>query len=84
MRIVVSGTHASGKSTLISDFATAHPEFAVLPDPFEELLDDSFDEPDAALFGRQLDAAGEPDLLGTRVVEVDARAERLSQLEAVA
>lgn len=57
MRIVVSGTHASGKSTLISDFATAHPEFAVLPDPFEEFLDDSFDEPDAALFGRQLDIA---------------------------
>ncbi|NYD65690.1 hypothetical protein [Agromyces atrinae] len=33
MRIVVSGTHASGKSTLISDFALKHPEYAVLPDP---------------------------------------------------
>lgn len=54
MRIVVSGTHASGKSTLISDFATAHPEFAVLPDTFEDLLDDSFDDLDAGLFGRQL------------------------------
>ena len=39
MRIVVSGTHATGKSTLISDFALAHPEFAVLPDPFD-LVDD--------------------------------------------
>lgn len=57
MRIVVSGTHASGKSTLISDFAGAHPEFAVLPDPFEELLDDSFEELDAGLFSRQLDIA---------------------------
>jgi predicted ATPase len=35
MRIVVSGTHATGKSTLISDFARAHPEFTALPDPFE-------------------------------------------------
>ena len=40
MRIVVSGTHATGKSTLISDFALAHPGFAVLPDPFE-LVDES-------------------------------------------
>ena len=39
MRIVVSGTHASGKSTLISDFALRHPEFVVLPDPFEALDD---------------------------------------------
>lgn len=35
MRIVVSGTHATGKSTLISDVSLAHPEFVVLPDPFE-------------------------------------------------
>ena len=40
MRIVVSGTHATGKSTLISDFALAHPEFAVLPDPFELVDED--------------------------------------------
>ena len=31
MRIVVSGTHASGKSTLIADFCATHPEFAHLP-----------------------------------------------------
>ena len=41
MRIVVSGTHATGKSTLISDFTLAHPEFAVLPDPFD-LVDENF------------------------------------------
>lgn len=53
MRIVVSGTHASGKSTLISDFALRHPEFAVLPDPFE-LVDEAGDVPSAALFASQL------------------------------
>lgn len=37
MRVVVSGTHASGKSTLISDFALARPEYSRLGDPFEEL-----------------------------------------------
>lgn len=40
MRIVVSGTHASGKSTLISDFALRHPRFTVLPDPFD-LVDET-------------------------------------------
>lgn len=53
MRIVVSGTHASGKSTLISDFAVRHPEFTVLPDPFD-LLDETWDEPGAGMFARQL------------------------------
>ncbi|MDR6868039.1 putative ATPase [Microbacterium resistens] len=37
MRIVVSGTHASGKSTLISDFSLTQRGFAVLPDPFDEI-----------------------------------------------
>ncbi len=51
MRIVVSGTHASGKSTLVAAFATAHPGFAVLGDPAE-----AFDEPgsDASSFVAQL------------------------------
>lgn len=53
MRIVVSGTHASGKSTLVSDFALRHPEFVVLPDPFT-LVDESWDTPSAALFAAQL------------------------------
>jgi hypothetical protein len=53
MRIVISGTHASGKSTLVSDFALRHPEFAVLPDPFD-LLDESWDSPNASSFAAQL------------------------------
>lgn len=58
MRIVVSGTHASGKSTLISDFAVEHPEFTVLPDPFE-LVDEEGDAPSAALFASQLRVAAD-------------------------
>lgn len=53
MRIVVSGTHASGKTTLISDFTERHPDYLVLPDPFED-LDEWVDVPDARLFGAQL------------------------------
>jgi hypothetical protein len=53
MRIVVSGTHASGKSTLIADFARRNPRFTVLPDPFD-LLDETWDGPSAASFAAQL------------------------------
>ena len=58
VRIVVSGTHASGKSTLIADFALRHPAYCVLPDPFE-LLDETDDAPSAALFARQLRISAE-------------------------
>lgn len=58
MRIVVSGTHASGKSSLISDFALRHPEFAVFPDPFE-LIDEVEDVPGASLFASQLRIAAD-------------------------
>ena len=53
MQIVISGTHASGKSTLISDFAMRHREFIVLPDAFE-LLDEAWDRPGAGMFAAQL------------------------------
>ncbi|GAA1962338.1 AAA family ATPase [Microbacterium aquimaris] len=53
MRIVVSGTHAIGKSTLIGDFSAAHREYEVLPDPFE-LIDAAADEPDASTYLAQL------------------------------
>jgi len=53
MRIVVSGTHASGKSTLVSAFADAHPEFTVLPDPFEH-IDAAAERPGAETFAAQL------------------------------
>lgn len=51
MRIVVSGTHATGKSTLVASFAAAHPDFVVLDDPAE-----AFDEAgaDAGSFLAQL------------------------------
>lgn len=58
MRIVVSGTHASGKSTLISDFAARHPHYVVLPDPFES-LDESWDAPSAGMFAAQLRIAAD-------------------------
>lgn len=58
MRIVVSGTHASGKSTLISDFALGHPGYTVLADPFES-LDEASDSPGAAMFAGQLRIAAE-------------------------
>ena len=56
MRIVVSGTHGSGKSTLIGDFAALHREFAVLADPFE-LMDAAAEEPDAGTFFAQLQSS---------------------------
>jgi hypothetical protein len=58
MRIVVSGTHASGKSTLISDFALRYPNFTVLPDPFD-LIDEAWDQPSAAMFAAQLRVAAQ-------------------------
>jgi hypothetical protein len=56
MRIVISGTHASGKSTLASDFALHNPGFTVLPDPFE-YVNEAWDTPSPALFAAQLRAA---------------------------
>ena len=37
MRVAVSGTHGSGKTTLVEDFVTAHPEYVHVPEPFEML-----------------------------------------------
>lgn len=58
MKIVVSGTHSSGKSTLISDFLINHPRFAGLPDPFE-LLDASPDVAGPKMFAAQLRIAAD-------------------------
>ena len=58
MRIAVSGTHASGKSTLIADFAARHPHYDTMPDPFE-LIDERFDRPGPAMFLQQLRIAAE-------------------------
>ena len=71
MRIVVSGTHASGKSTLVSDLARAL-GFAQLPDPFE-LVDDVVDPAGAASFVAQLEIAAE------RLVELPAAADVVAE-----
>ncbi len=52
MRVLVSGTHASGKSTLIADFCARHPGYDHLADPFE--LDEDDDRPGISLFVAQL------------------------------
>lgn len=48
MRIVVSGTHASGKSSLISDFAASHRNYTVLGDPYDD-LDTAWSAPEVFL-----------------------------------
>ncbi|WP_341250079.1 AAA family ATPase [Euzebya pacifica] len=72
MRIVVSGTHASGKSTLIADFARRSAGFEVFPDPFE-LLDEAFDDPDVDVFLDQLWLAAD------RLVELPAGARVIAE-----
>ena len=44
MRIAVSGTHCTGKSTLIDEFLRAHPEFAHEPEPYTVLVEDFGEE----------------------------------------
>jgi hypothetical protein len=63
MRIVVSGTHASGKTTLIDDFLDGHPEYERWGDPFE-FVDFALDEPDASSFSEQLVASARRLLAG--------------------
>ena len=59
MRVAVSGTHCSGKSTLVDAFLSAHSEFAHEPEPYEALNDlygEGFGaEPSAEDFFRQLE-----------------------------
>ncbi|MBN9613566.1 MAG: hypothetical protein J0H64_08945 [Actinobacteria bacterium] len=72
MRIVVSGTHASGKSTLISDFRFAHPGYTVLGDPFDELPDELDGASPVAFLGQlrasasRLGECGDADLIAER------------------
>lgn len=56
MVIVVSGTHASGKTSLIEDFAAAHSQFGVLLDPFET-LDEYATDTNASIFYQQLEVS---------------------------
>lgn len=59
MRIAVSGTHCTGKSTLIDEFLRAHPEFVHEPEPYTVLVEDLGEEfaaePCVEDFHRQLE-----------------------------
>jgi hypothetical protein len=74
MRIVVSGTHASGKSTLISDFRQVRPRYVLLGDPYDELESESDDPAGEASFAAQLhlsarrlrDTVGQRDVVAER------------------
>lgn len=39
MRIAVSGTHCSGKTTLVEDFLQVHPDYTHEPEPYEWLAE---------------------------------------------
>lgn len=72
MLIVISGTHASGKSTLIADFVALHPEFEVLGDPFDA-LEDADVEPGTDSFSAQLQ------LSAARLMGLDRGAPRIAE-----
>ena len=59
MRIAVSGTHCTGKSTLIEEFLQTHPDFVYEPEPYtvlvEELGEEFSAEPCVEDFIRQLE-----------------------------
>ncbi len=59
MRIAVSGTHCSGKTTLIEEFLRVHPDFAHEPEAYTALVEDYGEEfssePGGDDFYRQLE-----------------------------
>lgn len=59
MQIAVSGTHCTGKTTLIDEFLRAHPDFAHEPEPYTMLVEyygeEFSSEPCADDFYRQLE-----------------------------
>jgi hypothetical protein len=59
MRIAISGTHGTGKSTLIEKFLLTHPDFVHEPEPYlvlqEDYGEDFAAEPAADDFYRQLE-----------------------------
>lgn len=63
MRIAVSGTHCSGKSTLVEDFVAVHPEYIHEPEPYEWLQEvygeAPAEEPGVDDFYRQLELSVE-------------------------
>lgn len=59
MRIAISGTHGVGKTTLIEEFLSSHPEFVFEPEPYAALVEDYGEEfssePTVDDFYRQLE-----------------------------
>ena len=59
MRIAISGTHCSGKTTLIDGFLLTHPEYSHEPEAYAVLQEDYGEafsaEPSAEEFYRQLE-----------------------------
>lgn len=59
MRIAISGTHCSGKSTLVEAFLQQHPDYSHEPEPYTALVEDHGEEfsaaPTAEEFLRQLE-----------------------------
>ncbi|MBT9257312.1 ATP-binding protein [Phycicoccus sp. MAQZ13P-2] len=85
MRIVVSGTHATGKSTLVADLAAALPGHTVLGDPWE-LVDEHLPPSSAESFVAQLHVAADRLLVldpGERVVVERGPLDLLAYLEAL-
>jgi hypothetical protein len=58
LRITISGTHCSGKSTLIDDFLAVHRDYVHEPEPYEWMPEMS-SEPAAEDFYRQLELSVE-------------------------
>jgi hypothetical protein len=63
VRIAISGTHCSGKTTLLEDFVAAHRDYVHEPEPYEWLEDvygeAAGDEPTTDDFWRQLELSVE-------------------------
>lgn len=60
MRLAISGTHGSGKTTLAEDFLAAHPGYRHVPEPYEALIEAGAvfsDPPTIADFAEQLEAS---------------------------
>ncbi|MEO6390801.1 MAG: AAA family ATPase [Pyrinomonadaceae bacterium] len=59
MRVAISGTHCSGKSTLVEAFLQQHPDYSHEPEPYTVLVEDFGEEfssvPTAEEFFRQLE-----------------------------
>ena len=66
MRIAVSGTHCSGKTTLIEEFLRAHPDFVHEPEAYTVMVEDYGEEFSSERdFFRQLEFIEQPGVMQT-------------------